>query len=59
MQILVTGASGMLGSHLIEELAGCGHQVAAWSGREVGGFRCGVPLRKVNLADMFGAHRGD
>ena len=31
MQILVTGASGMLGSHLIKELAGHGHEVVAWS----------------------------
>jgi dTDP-4-dehydrorhamnose reductase len=41
----------MLGSHLIRELAGAGHQVAAWSARSVG-FRDGIPLSKVDLADV-------
>jgi dTDP-4-dehydrorhamnose reductase len=54
MQILVTGASGMLGSHLIRELAGDGHQVAAWSVRS-DGFRDGARLRKVDLADLLRA----
>src|SRR5262245_24697142 len=50
MQILVTGASGMLGSHLLKELAGHGHHVTAWSG-STGGSRSGYALRNVNLAD--------
>jgi dTDP-4-dehydrorhamnose reductase len=53
MQILVTGASGMLGSHLLKELAGYGHHVAAWSGTADGSCH-GVPLTKVDLTDLLG-----
>jgi dTDP-4-dehydrorhamnose reductase len=50
MQILVTGASGRLGSHLLEHLADHGHDVAAWSGT-TDGERFGFPLRRVDLGD--------
>jgi dTDP-4-dehydrorhamnose reductase len=50
MQILVTGASGRLGGHMLEKLAGRGHLVAAWSGA-TGGGRFGFPLRRVDLGD--------
>jgi dTDP-4-dehydrorhamnose reductase len=50
MQILVTGASGRLGSRVLENLADRGHQVAAWSGTTEG-RRFGFPLRRVDLGD--------
>jgi dTDP-4-dehydrorhamnose reductase len=50
MQILVTGASGMLGSHLLERLAGEGAMVTAWSGTSAEN-RSGIRLKKVDLAD--------
>jgi dTDP-4-dehydrorhamnose reductase len=50
MQILVTGASGRLGSHLLANLADHGHEVLAWSGT-TDGQRCGIPLRRVELGD--------
>jgi dTDP-4-dehydrorhamnose reductase len=56
MQILVTGASGTLGSHLIPELLGNGHQVIAWSATRAG-HRAGIPLQSVDLTDTPGARR--
>jgi dTDP-4-dehydrorhamnose reductase len=52
MRILVTGASGRLGSALIERLASEGqHDVIAWSGTTTGA-RAAVPLRAVDLGDV-------
>jgi dTDP-4-dehydrorhamnose reductase len=50
MQILVTGASGRLGAHLLQKLADLGHEVVAWSG-STGGERSGIAFRKVELGD--------
>jgi dTDP-4-dehydrorhamnose reductase len=50
MRILVTGASGQLGSYLLRELGGRAAAVAAWSGTPRGDL-FGVPLRPVDLAD--------
>ncbi len=50
MQILVTGASGRLGSHVLKRLAESGHEVVAWSGSR-SGERSGFPLRRVELLD--------
>ena len=50
MQILVTGASGRLGNHLLANLADHGHEVVAWSGTTEGD-RFGIPLRRLELAD--------
>jgi dTDP-4-dehydrorhamnose reductase len=50
MRILVTGASGYLGSYLVRHLRGAGSPVAAWSGARHGDL-FGVPLRPVDLAD--------
>lgn len=51
MRVLVTGASGKLGAHLVKELAARGHSVVAWSRRREGSVE-GVPLRRVNLGDL-------
>ncbi len=50
MRIVVTGASGRLGSFLVDRLVGGGHEVFAWSGT-TRGSRCGIPLRPVDLTD--------
>ncbi len=51
MQILVTGASGRLGSHVVPRLAGLGHEIVAWSGSS-SGQRAGIPLKRVDLGDQ-------
>jgi dTDP-4-dehydrorhamnose reductase len=56
MQILVTGASGRLGTHLLAELAGHGHEVVAWSGTTAGRVS-GIPLRRVELRDPLAVRR--
>lgn len=52
MRIVVTGASGQLGSHLLERLTEDPHEVFAWSGPapRVGG---NLPLRAVDLTDAL------
>lgn len=50
MRVLVTGASGKLGAHVVKELAARGHSVVAWSHRREGCVE-GVPLRLVNLGE--------
>jgi dTDP-4-dehydrorhamnose reductase len=49
-RILVTGASGLLGGYLLQELVRQATSAVAWSG-SVGGSVAGVPLRPVDLAD--------
>jgi dTDP-4-dehydrorhamnose reductase len=50
MRIVVTGASGRLGSLLVDRLIGGGHEVIAWSGTSRGS-RGGIALRPVDLTD--------
>jgi dTDP-4-dehydrorhamnose reductase len=50
MRILVTGASGRLGSYVVEELKSRAYHVVAWSNTATG-RRSGVPLVRVDLAD--------
>jgi dTDP-4-dehydrorhamnose reductase len=50
MRILVTGASGQLGTYLVDRLVGGGHDVVAWSGTTPG-VRRGIPLIPVDLLD--------
>ncbi len=51
MRIIVTGASGRLGSVLVDRLVRLGrHEVRAWSGTTEG-TRGRIPLRPVDLAD--------
>ncbi len=49
MRILLTGASGQLGSYVLRELVRTGIDVAAWSGSRTGTL-FGVPLQPVDLA---------
>src|SRR5262249_35641095 len=49
MRILLTGASGNLGSYVLRELRGSTHEVIAWSGAREGEL-CGFPLSPVDLA---------
>ena len=51
MRILVTGASGQLGSYLIDRLTEGPHEIIAWSGGS-SDLRCGLPLRQVELTDL-------
>jgi dTDP-4-dehydrorhamnose reductase len=48
MRIVLTGATGQLGSYLHEELTEAGHRVIAWSRRE-SSERFGVPIHQVEL----------
>jgi len=50
MKILVTGASGQLGTYVLDRLAVAGHAVTAWSGASAG-ERAGVAISPVDLAD--------
>ncbi|MEO6807660.1 MAG: SDR family oxidoreductase [Isosphaeraceae bacterium] len=50
MRVLLTGASGQLGSYLVDRLRTTGHDLIAWSGTTLG-ERAGVVLKPVNLAD--------
>jgi dTDP-4-dehydrorhamnose reductase len=55
MRILVTGASGQLGSYLLRELARQGnHEVIAWSGTQTG-ERFGCKLQPIDMADLYTA----
>ena len=49
MQILVTGASGRVGSRLLSELADHGHAIVAWSGKTTG-VVAGIELRGSTCA---------
>lgn len=50
MRLLLTGASGQLGSYLLRHLHRRGWTTIAWSGSQTGS-RGGVPLRPVDLTD--------
>jgi len=50
MRILLTGASGQLGTYVIDRLVELGHDVVAWSGTERGDRR-GVSLTPIDLAN--------
>src|SRR5437899_738964 len=50
MTILVTGASGQLGSYLVRALRQQEQRVVAWSGAQTGEI-FGIPLNPVNLAE--------
>jgi dTDP-4-dehydrorhamnose reductase len=50
MRILVTGASGQLGSYLLDQLIPGSHEVVAWSG-STRGSRGGIPYKPVDLDD--------
>ncbi len=52
MRVVLTGASGQLGAYLCESLAGAGHAVSAWSGRQTGGL-----LLPVDLTDAGAVSR--
>jgi dTDP-4-dehydrorhamnose reductase len=55
MRVVLTGASGQLGSYLVEELIRSGHRVFPWS-RNAAGSRCGLDLRPVDLTDEAAVH---
>ena len=50
MRILLTGASGQLGAHLIDRLLELGQEIVAWSGTGAG-KRGGIPLTPIDLTD--------
>ncbi len=50
MRLLLTGASGQLGSYLLRECLSQSESVIAWSGRRRG-QSFGYPLRPIDLAD--------
>jgi len=50
MRIVVTGASGQLGSYLLDQLVAGPHEVVAWSGSSTGS-RAGLRFRPVDLGD--------
>jgi dTDP-4-dehydrorhamnose reductase len=52
MRIVVTGASGQLGSSLLARLAGGPHEVIAWSGSRAGAYGP-FKLKPVDLTDAF------
>lgn len=59
MRILLTGASGHLGSYLLRELSRTDHSVVAWSGSTTGNlFGCRLrPIRLEDPADVASAFR--
>jgi dTDP-4-dehydrorhamnose reductase len=56
MRIVVTGASGQLGSYLIDRLIERAHELVAWSGRATEA-RGGIALRPVDLTDTGAVSR--
>lgn len=50
LRIVVTGASGQLGSYVLDRLVSSGHDVIGWS-RSVRGERAGFPIEPVDLLD--------
>ncbi|WP_406693725.1 SDR family oxidoreductase [Singulisphaera sp. Ch08] len=57
MRVVLTGASGQLGSTLLFHLVGAGHEVWAWSGSEQG-TRGPITLRAVDLTEDQAVARG-
>jgi dTDP-4-dehydrorhamnose reductase len=51
MRVLVTGASGQLGAHVLDALLVRGHSLIAWSGADQG-TRLGIPLQSIDLTDL-------
>ncbi|WP_158633408.1 SDR family oxidoreductase [Tautonia sociabilis] len=49
-RIVVTGASGQLGSYVLDRLEGTAREVVGWS-RSTGGHRGRIPIVPVDLAD--------
>lgn len=56
MRIVVTGASGQLGSYLIDRLIEGSHEIDAWSGQTIG-ERGGIRFRPVDLTDRGAVRR--
>lgn len=56
MRILITGASGQLGTYLIDELLDTTHTIIAWSG-STQGERSGIPFHPIDLTDTDHLHR--
>jgi dTDP-4-dehydrorhamnose reductase len=56
MRIVVTGASGQLGSYVIDRLKGGSHEIDAWSGGTTEARR-GIELRPVELTDRVAVLR--
>jgi dTDP-4-dehydrorhamnose reductase len=52
MRVLVTGASGQLGSYVLDSLAATDHDVTAWSSSEAG-FRGQIGLRPVDITSSL------
>jgi dTDP-4-dehydrorhamnose reductase len=50
MRVVLTGASGQLGSYLVDRLQSAGHEVSAWSATDTG-HRGVIALRPVDLTD--------
>lgn len=57
MRILVTGASGRLGSYLLQELATGPHEVIAWT-HTATGRQGGLELHRLDLADSAAVAAG-
>lgn len=57
MRVVLTGASGQLGSTLLFRLVESGHKVWAWSGKEEG-TRGPISLRPMDLTDEEAVARG-
>jgi dTDP-4-dehydrorhamnose reductase len=55
MRVVLTGASGQLGSHVVQELVRAGHAVFPWS-HTVSGDRCGLKLTPVDVTDEGSVH---
>lgn len=53
MNVLVTGASGFIGSHLVESLVACGHRVV---NVDVAPSRASVPTLRVDVGVPGGLH---
>ena len=51
MRILLTGASGQLGTYVLDQLVDSGHEVVAWSGVTAGSRR-GIAFQQVDLTDL-------
>jgi dTDP-4-dehydrorhamnose reductase len=57
MRVLLTGASGQLGSYIVRELIRSGHRAVLWS-RGSGGRRYDLELCRVDLTDAAGILAG-
>lgn len=56
MRVVLTGASGQLGSYVVGRLVAGGYQVLAWTGGSTG-ERFGVPLLPMDLTDPTAVER--